>query len=150
MRGLGDVCVELNLISVFFFTIFFSSLFFSSHFPFPFLSDKCFLVKLRDSDEPLVVVESLGGDLPDGLVRVERDVRGDDDVMHGGQFCEFGVVLVALLGHVLEHEGLLAFEDVEGGAKDFSGLETIDQVGSVDDLTSGGVDDDHVLPHLGD
>ena len=37
-----------------------------------------------------VVVESLGGDLLDGLVRVECDVRGD--VMHGG----FRVVLNSL------------------------------------------------------
>ena len=49
------------------------------------LSHKCFLVELLDPGEAFVVVEGLLGDLPDGLVGVEGDVGGDDDVMHGGQ-----------------------------------------------------------------
>ncbi len=50
-----------------------------------FLSHKCFFVELLDTGEALVVVEGLLGDLPNGLVGVEGDVRRDDDIMHGGQ-----------------------------------------------------------------
>ena len=63
---------------------------------------------------------------------------------------QFRMVFEALLCHVLEHEGLLALEDVESGAENLSGLEAVDEVGCVDDLSSGGVDDDHVLSHLFD
>ena len=114
------------------------------------LSNKRLLVELTDSGEAFKVVEGLLSDLPDGLVRVEGDVRRDDDVVHRGQLLKFRVVLVSLLGHVLEHECLLAFEDVQGHAEDLSGPEAVDEVRSVDDLAARRVDDDHVLAHLGD
>lgn len=46
------------------------------------LSNKRLLVELTDSGEAFKVVEGLLSDLPDGLVRVEGDVRRDDDVVH--------------------------------------------------------------------
>jgi hypothetical protein len=58
------------------------------------------------------------------------------------------MIFESFLGHVLEHEGFLAFKDVQGGAKDLSGLQTVDEVGSVDDLASRCVDNDDVLLHL--
>lgn len=58
------------------------------------------------------------------------------------------MIFESFLCHVLEHEGLFAFKDVQGGAKDLAGLQAVDEVGSVDDLASRRVDNDDVLLHF--
>ena len=54
--------------------------------------------------EPLVVVQGLLRDLPDALVGVEGDVRGHDDVVHGGKGSQIGQVHEAAAAHILKNK----------------------------------------------
>ena len=89
------------------------------------------------------------GDVRLGLAGEERLVGGDDDVGEGHEPGK-RVVLDGVVGTVLEEVVGLLFVDVESGGADLAGLESVNEGGGVDELSSAGVDEDGAVLEEGD
>ena len=94
---------------------------------FQILYNKSFLIEWTVTSECFEVFQSLGGDLLHSLVSVERDVRGEDDIVHLSQQTKIRMIPETFLGFVMENIFLLSLKHIQGTSPQFTWVQSLDK-----------------------